>query len=281
MTKEKVRAIMDGEGDADGTYLSAKEAVKAGILPADHVIKTSKQVVEKVKNQIEGITSVASIRDIMASAIQDEVDENKLIEEVVSIHKQKNPNSNSTTVEQEQNTMKEQENIQFGAVTAQLGFSGEVQLQSVTARIAELQNSEKDLKEVKATLDDLKIKFKGKEAEVKNIQEELNTAKASLKKYQDAEEAAKAAEINALVDAAINAGKIEASAKEDWVNMANSNLEMVKKTLDSIPGRDNIPEEIANDPENKKDAQASLDEAQAKMAEQVKAVVGDITLKKF
>ena len=217
----------------------------------------------------------------MASAIQDEVDENKLIEEVVSIHKQKNPNSNSTTVEQEQNTMKEQENIQFGAVTAQLGFSGEVQLQSVTARIAELQNSEKDLKEVKATLDDLKIKFKGKEAEVKNIQEELNTAKASLKKYQDAEEAAKAAEINALVDAAINAGKIEASAKEDWVNMANSNLEMVKKTLDSIPGRDNIPEEIANDPENKKDAQASLDEAQAKMAEQVKAVVGDITLKKF
>lgn len=281
LTKEKVRAIMDGEGDADGTYLSAKEAVKAGILPADHVIKTSKQVVEKVKNQIDGITSVASIRDIMASAIQDEVDENKLIEEVVSIHKQKNPNSNSTTVEQEQNTMKEQENIQFGAVTAQLGFSGEVQLQSVTARIAELQNSEKDLKEVKATLDDLKIKFKGKEAEVKNIQEELNTAKASLKKYQDAEEAAKAAEINALVDAAINAGKIEASAKEDWVNMANSNLEMVKKTLDSIPGRDNIPEEIANDPENKRDAQASLDEAQAKMAEQVKAVVGDITLKKF
>ncbi len=282
MTKDKVRAIMDGEGDADGTYLSARDAVKAGILSADHVIKTSKQVVDKVKNQIEGVTNVASIRDIMASAIQDELDENKLIEEVVSIRKQKIPNSNSTTVEQEQNAMKEQEeNIQFGAVTAQLGFTGEVQLQSVTARILELQNSEKELKEVKATLDDLQIKFKGKEAEVKNIQEKLDTAEASLKVYQDAEKAAKEAEINALVDNAIKAGKIEASAKEDWVNMASSNLEMVKKTLDSIPGRDNIPEEIANDPKNKKDAEASLNEAQAKMAEQVKAVVGDVKLKTF
>ena len=34
LSKDKVRAIMDGEGDADGTYLSAKEAVDAGILPA-------------------------------------------------------------------------------------------------------------------------------------------------------------------------------------------------------------------------------------------------------
>lgn len=281
LTKDKVRAIMDGEGDADGTYLSAKDAVKAGILPADHVIKTSKQVVDKVKNQVDGVKDVASICDIMASTIREEVDENKLLEEVVSIHKQKNPNSNSTTVEQEQNTMKEQENIQFSAVSAQLGFNGDVQLQSVTARITELQNAEKELKTVKAELNDLNIKFKGKETEVKNIQKELDTAKASLKKYQDAEEAANAAEIEAMVDAAIKAGKIEASTKEDWVNMANSNKEMVKKTLDSIAGRDDIPKEIANDPENKHDAQAAVDEAEAKVQAKVKAVVGDIALKTF
>lgn len=281
LSKDKVRAIMDGEGDADGTYLSAKDAVKAGILSADHVIKTSKQVVEKVKNQVEGVTDVASIRDIMASAIKDEVDENKLLEEVASIHKQKNQNSNSTTVEQEQDTMKEQENIQFSAVSAQLGFNSDVQLQSVTARITELQNAEKELNGVKDELGDLKIKFKGKEAEIKNIQEKLDTAEASLKKYQDAEKEAKDAEINALVDAAIKAGKIEAGAKEEWITMANSNFDMVKKTLDSIAGRDDIPNEIANDPENKKDAQASLTEAEAKMAEKVKSVVGDMKLKTF
>lgn len=281
LSKDKVRAIMDGEGDADGTYLSAKDAVKAGILSADHVIKTSKQVVEKVKNQVEGVTDVASIRDIMASAIKDEVDENKLLEEVASIHKQKNQNSNSTTVEQEQDTMKEQENIQFSAVSAQLGFNSDVQLQSVTARITELQNAEKELNGVKDELGDLKIKFKGKEAEIKNIQEKLDTAEASLKKYQDAEKEAKDAEINALVDAAIKAGKIEAGAKEEWITMANSNFDMVKKTLDSIAGRDDIPKEIANDPENKKDAQASLTEAEAKMAEKVKSVVGDMKLKTF
>ena len=281
LSKDKVRAIMDGEGDADGTYLSAKDAVKAGILSADHVIKTSKQVVEKVKNQVEGVTDVASIRDIMASAIKDEVDENKLLEEVASIHKQKNQNSNSTTVEQEQDTMKEQENIQFSTVSAQLGFNSDVQLQSVTARITELQNAEKELNGVKDELGDLKIKFKGKEAEIKNIQEKLDTAEASLKKYQDAEKEAKDAEINALVDAAIKAGKIEAGAKEEWITMANSNFDMVKKTLDSIAGRDDIPKEIANDPENKKDAQASLTEAEAKMAEKVKSVVGDMKLKTF
>ena len=281
LSKDKVRAIMDGEGDADGTYLSAKDAVKAGILSADHVIKTSKQVVEKVKNQVEGVTDVASIRDIMASAIKDEVDENKLLEEVASIHKQKNQNSNSTTVEQEQDTMKEQENIQFSAVSAQLGFNSDVQLQSVTARITELQNAEKELNGVNDELGDLKIKFKGKEAEIKNIQEKLDTAEASLKKYQDAEKEAKDAEINALVDAAIKAGKIEAGAKEEWITMANSNFDMVKKTLDSIAGRDDIPKEIANDPENKKDAQASLTEAEAKMAEKVKSVVGDMKLKTF
>lgn len=281
LSKDKVRAIMDGEGDADGTYLSAKDAVKAGILSADHVIKTSKQVVEKVKNQVEGVTDVASIRDIMASAIKDEVDENKLLEEVASIHKQKNQNSNSTTVEQEQDTMKEQENIQFSAVSAQLGFNSDVQLQSVTARITELQNAEKELNGVKDELGDLKIKFKGKEAEIKNIQEKLDTAEASLKKYQDAEKEAKDAEINALVDAAIKAGKIEAGAKEEWITMANSNFDMAKKTLDSIAGRDDIPKEIANDPENKKDAQASLTEAEAKMAEKVKSVVGDMKLKTF
>ena len=217
----------------------------------------------------------------MASAIKDEVDENKLLEEVASIHKQKNQNSNSTTVEQEQDTMKEQENIQFSAVSAQLGFNSDVQLQSVTARITELQNAEKELNGVKDELGDLKIKFKGKEAEIKNIQEKLDTAEASLKKYQDAEKEAKDAEINALVDAAIKAGKIEAGAKEEWITMANSNFDMAKKTLDSIAGRDDIPKEIANDPENKKDAQASLTEAEAKMAEKVKSVVGDMKLKTF
>lgn len=280
LSKDKVRAIMDGEGDADGTYLSAKEAVDAGILPATNIIKTSKQVVEKVKSQIEGVKSVASICDIMNSALK-EVDENKLLSEVVSIRTQNNQNFNPVVTGQEQNTMKENENVQFNAVTAQLGLEAETSLQSVSARITQLVNAESELKNVKNELGELKIKFKGKETEVANLQKNLSDVEGQLKAYKDAEEDARNASIDAMVEDAIKAGKIDAGSKEDWVGMAKANLDMVKKTLDSIPGRDNIVDEIAKDPENKNDAEEAMKDVNAKLAEKVKAVVGDITLQTF
>lgn len=280
LSKDKVRAIMDGEGDADGTYLSAKEAVNAGILPATNIIKTSKQVVEKVKSQIEGVKSVASICDIMNSALK-EVDENKLLSEVVSIRTQNNQNFNPVVTGQEQNTMKENENVQFNAVTAQLGLEAETSLQSVSARIKQLVNAESELKNVKNELGELKIKFKGKETEVANLQKNLSDVEGQLKAYKDAEEDARNASIDAMVEDAIKAGKIDAGSKEDWVGMAKANLDMVKKTLDSIPGRDNIVDEIAKDPENKNDAEEAMKDVNAKLAEKVKAVVGDITLQTF
>ena len=280
LSKDKVRAIMDGEGDADGTYLSAKEAVDAGILPATNIIKTSKQVVEKVKSQIEGVKSVASICDIMNSALK-EVDENKLLSEVVSICTQNNQNFNPVVTGQEQNTMKENENVQFNAVTAQLGLEAETSLQSVSARIKQLVNAESELKNVKNELGELKIKFKGKETEVANLQKNLSDVEGQLKVYKDAEEKARNASIDTMVEDAIKAGKIDAGSKEDWVGMAKANLDMVKKTLDSIPGRDNIVDEIAKDPENKNDAEEAMKDVNAKLAEKVKAVVGDITLQTF
>lgn len=280
LSKDKVRAIMDGEGDADGTYLSAKEAVNAGILPDTNIIKTSKQVVEKVKSQIEGVKSVASICDIMNSALK-EVDENKLLSEVVSIRTQNNQNFNPVVTGQEQNTMKENENVQFNAVTAQLGLEAETSLQSVSARITQLVNAESELKNVKNELGELKIKFKGKETEVANLQKNLSDVEGQLKVYKDAEEKARNASIDAMVEDAIKAGKIDAGSKEDWVGMAKANLDMVKKTLDSIPGRDNIVDEIAKDPENKNDAEKAMKDVNAKLAEKVKAVVGDITLQTF
>lgn len=280
LSKDKVRAIMDGEGDADGTYLSAKEAVNAGILPDTNIFKTSKQVVEKVKSQIEGVKSVASICDIMNSALK-EVDENKLLSEVVSIRTQNNQNFNPVVTGQEQNTMKENENVQFNAVTAQLGLEAETSLQSVSARITQLVNAESELKNVKNELGELKIKFKGKETEVANLQKNLSDVEGQLKVYKDAEEKARNASIDAMVEDAIKAGKIDAGSKEDWVGMAKANLDMVKKTLDSIPGRDNIVDEIAKDPENKNDAEEAMKDVNAKLAEKVKAVVGDITLQTF
>jgi hypothetical protein len=63
--------------------------------------------------------------------------------------------------------------------------------------------------------------------------------------------------------------------------MAQANLETVKTTLDSIPAREVISQQIANDPANKDHIEEGLKDAQAKMAEKVKAVVGDVELKTF
>ena len=274
LSKEQVRCIMDGEGEADGTYFNAKEAVKAGILPSANILKTSKQVRDKVKNQIEGVTSATSLRDIMAS-MSIELDENKLIEKLVAIHSQ------NEQIFQEQKVMENKENVSFGAVCAQLGFSNDVPVANVSNRITDLLKVESDFEAVKSQLSDLQIKYQGKEAEVKNIGEELAEVKASLQKYQDAEKAALEAEIENTVQAAIEAGKIEESAKESWIAMANTNFEMVKATLASIPCREKISQEIANDPENISHVQDAMKTAEEKMAEKVEAVVGKIDFKTF
>lgn len=284
LSKEVVENIMNGEGEADGTYFSAKQAVEAGIIAKDHVIKTSKQVNDKVKNQIEGMEDAASIKNIMAS-ISTEVGTDKLLEAISSIH-----NQTEQTIQIKQ--AMEKETLSFGAVAAQLGFSAETEVASVSARIAELLKIESEfkstqaeiegLKAAKAELEDLKIQYAGKEAEIANVNSELESAKASLKVYQDAEQAAKESEIEATIQAAIKAGKIDEASVENWKAMAHNNFEMVKATLDSIQGRQTITKAIAQDPANVQAAQDALDAAEKEVQEKVTKVVGEkFELKKF
>ena len=63
--------------------------------------------------------------------------------------------------------------------------------------------------------------------------------------------------------------------------MAQDNLETVQTTLESIPAREVISQQIASDPQNKANADDALKTTQEKMAEKVKAVVGDVQLKTF
>ena len=271
LSKEKVNAIMEGKDNADGTFFTAKEAVEAGIIPATHVIKTSKQVCDKVKNAIDGTTDISAIKDVMNS-IALEVDENKLSELSCAIPKQ---NEELQAKElQAKKTMEEKE-FSFGAVAAQLGFAKDTPVTDVSARITELIKAESDLASVKDDFGKLEIKYKGKETEVNNLQETLTGVNAELKKYKDAEEAAKTQAITNMVEAAIKEGKIDESSKASWIEMANNNLELTKSTLASIPAREKISEVIASDPKNVENAAKTLTEAEKQMAEKVKDVVGE------
>lgn len=286
--KSKVREIMDGEGEADGTYLSAKEAVEAGILPKENVIRTSEQVRAEIESKLEGVVGATSIRDVMAGMTDENV-ESKLIEKTLAILEQ-----NKQTY-QKQQVMNEKE-LAFDTVCAQLGMAKDTPVASVTPRITELTKAEGELKTVKAELettqdkltktqaelDELKIQYKGKEAEAKNFADELTEVKNKLKTYQDAEEAAKADHIKEVVQAAVKAGKIQAEDEAEWISMAEANLTLVEKTLAGLAPRDKVTQEIANDPANVDAAEKSMVATDKELAEKVKAVVGsDFELKSF
>lgn len=281
LNKSKVREIMDGEGNADGTYLSAKDAVSAGILPSKNVIKTSEQVRADIKSKIEGVESATSIRDIMA-AIADEAAENKLIEKTLAILEQNKQNNQS------QQAMNEKE-LTFDSVCAQLGIAKDAPVANVPSRVAELIKAESDLAavkaerdSVKAELDQLKIQHKGKEAEVKNLTDKLTDVEGKLKTYQDKEAAETAALIEGMVEAAIKDGKISADSKAEWIEMAQSNLAMVEKTLAGIAPREVISEAIANDPANVEAAAASMNASEKEVEAKLNAAIGkDFQFRKF
>lgn len=276
LPKDKVEAIMNGEGEADGTFFSAKDAVKAGFLPSENVIKTSKKVRDKVKSEMEGIDNTVDIRNIM-SAVSAEVDENKLIESICAIRKQ---NDNYSPI-QDNNKMENNEKNNFDTISAQLGLAKDTQAAAIEARIAELINAEVALKNTQSELTATKIKLEGKEAELANVNSELNETKAALQVYKDAEQAARAAEIEAVIDDAIKAGKIEASAKDAWTTMAQSDFATVKSTLASIQAREVITEVIASDPANVDKIDKTLEDVDAQMKATIEAKLGKVEFEKF
>lgn len=74
MKKEDVQKMMNGEGNVDGTYFSAKDAVTAGILSKENIIKTTKAVRDEIAAKVNGITDATSLRDIMAAVLPDNAD---------------------------------------------------------------------------------------------------------------------------------------------------------------------------------------------------------------
>ena len=62
--------------------------------------------------------------------------------------------------------------------------------------------------------------------------------------------------------------------KTQWVEMAGSNFELAESTLASIPAREKISKEIADDPANIQATAEATKTAEQLMAEKVAEVVG-------
>lgn len=273
LSREKVRAIMDGDTGQDGTFFDAAAAVKAGIIPESHVLKTNKQLRDKVRADLSGITDAAAIQAVMSRITPSET-ENHPSENKTSIL---NTKLNHTSMNEEKTLSPE-----YSAVVASLGMQEKNGVKDVLSRISELAGVEARLAEADKALNDAKTVIAGKDATIGNLQKDLDSATARLQAYEQKEADAKASAIQSFLQKAVDEGKIEADTVPGWKEMAATNFQLVQDTIGSIPAREKISEQIATDPDNAKAAADALKSAGQKMAEQVEAVVGkDFAFKKL
>lgn len=271
LSREKVRAIMDGETGKDGTFFDAAAAVKAGIIPESHVLKTSKQLRDKVQADLYGVTEAAAIQAVMShiapAGFGSEVENHPLDE--------KNTNLNTKTNKIAE--MNEEKNLspEYSAVIASLGMQEKHEVKDVLSRITELTAVEARLADTQKALSDAQTVIAGKDATIGNLQKDLDGVTSRLQKYEKQEADQKAAAIQSFLKKAADEGKIEAATIPSWVEMAGTNFELVQSTINSIPAREKISEEIATDPANAQAAAAAMKSAEEKLAEKVTAVVGE------
>ncbi|KAA6302861.1 MAG: ATP-dependent Clp protease proteolytic subunit [Candidatus Ordinivivax streblomastigis] len=271
LKKEHVESIMNGEAGKDGTFFDAESAVKAGIIPPENVLRTSKQICDKVKNEVLILENVTEIQALMSKISMEAgpLDtENKPFPNQSPNLKQK-PNNHSQ--------MNEEKNIspEYAAVAATLGLKEGFEIKDLIARVSALVGVETKLTETTKALGDAQTVIAGRDATIQNLQKNNDDLAASLKIFQDKEAAEVKASIENLVDTAITDGRIDKSTKEQWIQMAEANFTLAETTLNSIPVPEQITKEIASDPKNVQAAADATQTVEEKIAEQVKAVVGE------
>lgn len=269
--EKTTKKIMDGEEGNDGTWFTADEAVAAGFLKEDHVIKTEKGVKDRIAASVQKV--VRTPKNVVA-VMQLENDMIKPADEKLPIIDKSNPISNLNNTTMTENEIK--------VVAAQLGFTGEkATSENVSARIKELLG-------VEAKYNDLKLEFetksqaltaaetknKGLETSVQNLQKNYDEVKSKLDVFEKAAAEKAKLEIEAMVDEAIAAGKIEKESRDTWISQAQANLELTKNVLGSIPARVQISKQISNDPNNVNAAEKGMTTAEQKVEEKVQAAVG-------
>ena len=269
--EETTKKIMDGEEGNDGTWFTAEEAVAAGFLKEDHVIETERGVKDRIAASVQKV--VRTPKNVVA-VMQLENDMIKPADEKLPIIDKSNPISNLNNTTMTENEIK--------VVAAQLGFTGEkATSENVSARIKELLG-------VEAKYNDLKLEFetksqaltaaetknKGLETSVQNLQKNYDEVKSKLDVFEKAAAEKAKLEIEAMVDEAIAAGKIEKESRDTWISQAQANLELTKNVLGSIPARVKISKQISNDPNNVNAAEKGMTTAEQKVEEKVQAAVG-------
>lgn len=177
------------------------------------------------------------------------------------------------------------ENQKFADIAASLSMSKESTDSEVIARVVELNKVEATISGLQSEKEELTIANTGLQASVDNVQATLDTTnetlagvQAELDVYKQKELDKIKAEQEAMIDAAIEAKKIKAEAKDQWLEMASKNPETVKATIESMIGKAVISKEITEEASKEEGVEAQMTEtekADKLQAEKVKSAVGE------
>lgn len=266
MSEEEVQSIMDGDGTNDGTFFTAAQAVEKGFISQEHVIETPAAAKAKVNAVIkDGVAAmdIAKIKAVMNELSQPSKVKAKKDNENINIKQNNKMNNNEITV--------------FAAL---LGMTGEgATVENVSAQINTIKAKAEKYDTLKAAYDKVNKEYataqtelEGAKASVKNLTADLEIANASLKQYKDAEAATMTKKIDALVDNAIAASKIDKDSKETWVKMAQNDFALAESVLNSIPARVDLSKAISHAHEN--DAKEGVKSEEERVKDEVDKVVG-------
>ncbi len=258
LSEEEVEDIMNGKEGDDGTFLTANQAVEKGFVQADHVIDTPKAVKDRIQAALKNSKDIVQIKAIYGLVTptpnQPTINEQNII-------------SNSITMDKNE----------ISVFAALVGLTGEkATADNLSAKISELKakaekadSIQKSLDETKAELVKANAELTGAQTSIKNLTEDLNKTKSSLKVYQDAEAKAKEDKAIALIDKAISECKINKDERERYLNMARNDFDLAENVLAKIPARDNLNEIIshANHDEAGKGVKTEEQKIQAKVDE--------------
>jgi ATP-dependent protease ClpP protease subunit len=261
LSEEDVENIMNGKDGEDGTFLTATQAIERGFIKADHIIETPKAVKDKINAALKSSKDIAQIKAVYG-----------LVSPTLSTTTINKQNINSIL-----ETMEKNEITVFAAL---LGLTGEkATSENVSAKINELKAKadkadvlQKSLDETKGELTKVNAELTGAKTSIKNLNEDLDKTKATLKVYQDAEAKAKEERVAALIDKAIAECKINKEEHEAYTAMAQNNFELAENVLSKIPARDNLGQIISQ--ANKNNAEKGVQTEQQKVFAKVDEIVG-------
>lgn len=261
LSDEEVEDIMNGKEGEDGTFLTATQAVEKGFVKENHIIETPQAVKDKIQAALKNSKDILQIKAVYGLVVPTMPS--------ATINEQNNK-SNFSTMEKEQITV-------FAAL---FGLTGDkataenvtAKINEMKAKVAEAEANKKILDDTKAELTKVKAELTGAQTSIKNLTEDLNATKATLKSYQDAEAKAKDEKVKSLIDKAISECKINKDERDAYTKMAQDNFELAENVLAKIPARDNLGNIISE--ANKGEAKDSIQTEEQKVLARVDDVVG-------